>query len=375
VRKARPEAITLRQSRGGSDRVTGPPLRRLSLRRAAPPQHAARLPLGHVKFRPDGVDAATAAGGAQSFPEAFARALGPMARTRSPRRISFSIVRSETALRSRSLAIVSRANGVPMARSFSRSFSRFTWATFSPPNSLRQRWRAAGSAWPSNRWRAHASPPIDRTASATERPCDANTSTCRSFATISSPLGFLAAVLCPPAGPKACLREDHFPGSRPKMGQRSSRSCRWHRLGVARVRSLASPSARGGVEAVDHHQPHLLRPHRTVHPHRAPLRHEGMRGADLRVAQPPDERHELLLAASLLGGDRHSGRWIIEVPSGESPGPSAVSSGKSSFGTTDRPNRSRPSRSGRTAQRGPSGGAGRPRSAGRACGRRRGRRR
>lgn len=39
--------------------------------------------------------------------------------------MSFSNVKSETALRSRSF-------------SFSRSFRRFTWSDFSPPNSLRQ---------------------------------------------------------------------------------------------------------------------------------------------------------------------------------------------------------------------------------------------
>jgi len=46
---------------------------------------------------PDMLDAATAAGGAQWFPEAFGKA--------SPRRMSFSSVRSDTAFRSRSLAI------------------------------------------------------------------------------------------------------------------------------------------------------------------------------------------------------------------------------------------------------------------------------
>jgi hypothetical protein len=49
---------------GGERRVIGPPFRRLSLRRAVLPQHAARQPLGHVKFRPDVIDAAAAACGA-----------------------------------------------------------------------------------------------------------------------------------------------------------------------------------------------------------------------------------------------------------------------------------------------------------------------
>ena len=40
----------------------------------------------------------------------------------------------------------------------------------------------------SDHWRDHTSRPIDRTASATDRPCDASTSTCRSFATICSGL-------------------------------------------------------------------------------------------------------------------------------------------------------------------------------------------
>jgi hypothetical protein len=57
-------AAILRRQRadaGGERRVIGPPFRRLSLRRAVSPRHAARQPLGHVKFRHDVVDAATAA--------------------------------------------------------------------------------------------------------------------------------------------------------------------------------------------------------------------------------------------------------------------------------------------------------------------------
>ena len=85
----------------GKRRIIGPPLRRLSLGRTVLPQHAARQPLGHVELRPDVIDAAATADGAQKFPGAASR------------RISFSKVRSETALRSRSF-------------SFSRSFSRLT---------------------------------------------------------------------------------------------------------------------------------------------------------------------------------------------------------------------------------------------------------
>jgi hypothetical protein len=86
---------------GGERPIVGPSFRRLPLCRAMLPQHAACQPLGHVELRHDVIDAAATAGGAQKFPEAASR------------RISFSSVRSETALRSRSF-------------SFSRSFSRFT---------------------------------------------------------------------------------------------------------------------------------------------------------------------------------------------------------------------------------------------------------
>lgn len=50
------------------------------------------------------VDTLTTAGGAQQFPDAASR------------RINFSSVRSETAFRSRSIAIVARTNGASMAR-------------------------------------------------------------------------------------------------------------------------------------------------------------------------------------------------------------------------------------------------------------------
>ena len=67
--------------------------------------------------------------------ETVSRSVRPQA---SPRRISFSSVRSETAFRSRSLAIGLE----PMAPQWldpSNSFSRFTRSAFKPPNSLRQR--------------------------------------------------------------------------------------------------------------------------------------------------------------------------------------------------------------------------------------------
>jgi hypothetical protein len=100
---------------------------------------------------PDGgrPDAPTAAGGARKFPEAASR------------RISFPSAGSDTALRSR-------------PSSLSNSFGRFTWSVFSPPDSLRRRRQASCVT------------PIDRTAPATDRPCDASTSTSRSSATISS---------------------------------------------------------------------------------------------------------------------------------------------------------------------------------------------
>jgi len=65
-------------------------------------EHATGEPLRDAELLPDVIDAGTAAGGAQKFPEAASR------------RISFSSVKSDTAFRSRSF-------------SFSSSFSRFTW--------------------------------------------------------------------------------------------------------------------------------------------------------------------------------------------------------------------------------------------------------
>ena len=79
----------------------GPSARRLPLGRTVLPEHATGKPLRDTELLPDVIDAGTAAGGAQKFPDAASF------------RISFSSVRSETALRSRSF-------------SFSSSFKRFT---------------------------------------------------------------------------------------------------------------------------------------------------------------------------------------------------------------------------------------------------------
>ena len=73
----------------------------LALRRAVLPEHTARHALGHAVLGHHMLDAGTAASGAQKFPAAASR------------RISFSIVRSETARRSRVF-------------SASSSFKRFT---------------------------------------------------------------------------------------------------------------------------------------------------------------------------------------------------------------------------------------------------------
>ena len=78
-------------------------------------------------------------------------------------RISLSSVRSATALRSRWF-------------SSSSSFMRRIWSDFRPPYSCRQRWYVTSVT------------PMDLTASATDVPCAVITSTCRSFATISSGL-------------------------------------------------------------------------------------------------------------------------------------------------------------------------------------------
>ena len=69
-----------------------------------------------------------------------------------------------------------RSDTAPRSRAFSRSspLSCFTWSSFGPPNSARQRRRVRPAA------------PTDRTASAAALPCAAGTSTRRSSATISS---------------------------------------------------------------------------------------------------------------------------------------------------------------------------------------------
>src|SRR5690606_37881275 len=94
--------------------LIGSAMRLLALGRAVLAENLAGKALRHGELRHDMVDAPPATGGAQKFPEAASF------------RISFSSVRSDTALRSRSF-------------SCSSSFSRFTWSPFRPPNSLRQR--------------------------------------------------------------------------------------------------------------------------------------------------------------------------------------------------------------------------------------------
>ena len=83
---------------GRQDVFIGPSARHFPLCRAMLPEHATGEPFRDPELLPDMLDASTAAGGAQKFPDAFC----PWA---SPRRMSFSSVRSETAFRSRSLAI------------------------------------------------------------------------------------------------------------------------------------------------------------------------------------------------------------------------------------------------------------------------------
>ena len=90
--------------------------------------------------------------------------------------MSLFSVKSETALRSRLF-------------SSSRSFRRFTCSVFSPPNSWRHRYYVTSLT------------PIWRIASAMGCPCETRTSTCRSFATISSGLY-----------QKTYLKSDHFNG-------------------------------------------------------------------------------------------------------------------------------------------------------------------
>ena len=67
---------------------------------------------------------------------------------------------------------------LPVQPPFSNSCSRFTWPAFNPPDFLRHRQKVKRVTL------------IDRTASATDQPCDTKTSTCRSFVTISSGLCF-----------------------------------------------------------------------------------------------------------------------------------------------------------------------------------------
>ena len=81
--------------------LVGTPARNLLLGRSILAENAAGKPLRDLDLLPDMIDTRTSAGWAQKFPEAASR------------RISFSSVRSDTDLRSRSF-------------SFSNSFSRFT---------------------------------------------------------------------------------------------------------------------------------------------------------------------------------------------------------------------------------------------------------
>src|SRR3984893_13882437 len=57
----------------------------------------------------------------------------------------------------------------------------------------------------------------NRTASATDRPCAARTSTCRNLATISSGLCLFLAIRILLRLQKPYFREDHFSGGRPGM--------------------------------------------------------------------------------------------------------------------------------------------------------------
>src|ERR1700730_6070197 len=58
----------------------------------------------------------------------------------------------------------------------------------------------------------------NRTASATDRPCAARTSTCRNLATISSSLCLFLAIRILLRLQKPYFREDHFSGGRPLLG-------------------------------------------------------------------------------------------------------------------------------------------------------------
>jgi hypothetical protein len=90
-----------------------------------------RLPdrIGNTELLPYAINARPTTGGAYQFPEAASF------------RISFSSVRSDTALRRR-------------AFSASRSFSLLTWSLFSPPYSLRHLmgWTALPSALRLRAW-------------------------------------------------------------------------------------------------------------------------------------------------------------------------------------------------------------------------------
>ena len=86
----------------------GTPTWSLPLGRSVLAEDTASETLRHAELLHDVIDTCTATGGAQKFPEAASL------------RISFSSVRSDTALRSRSF-------------SFSSSFRRFTWCLTSAP--------------------------------------------------------------------------------------------------------------------------------------------------------------------------------------------------------------------------------------------------
>lgn len=58
-------------------------------------ENATRESFRDVELLPDDIHTDLAAGGGQKFPEAFAPALGPLARLRLSRKISFSSVRSD----------------------------------------------------------------------------------------------------------------------------------------------------------------------------------------------------------------------------------------------------------------------------------------
>src|SRR4051794_39964611 len=88
--------------------------RRLALRRTVLIQHLAGKTLGDVQLGQNMLNARTTTRSAQKFPEAASFST------------SFSSVRSATARRKRPF-------------SCSRTFSRFTWSSFKPPNSERQR--------------------------------------------------------------------------------------------------------------------------------------------------------------------------------------------------------------------------------------------